>query len=98
MAYLFTAEKCGDYNVPILRQQLARCELIEFFPIEIRDDSLSLGFSIPSKLMDDPRFEAELVSVMTYLIADANFEVTDLYSGDPITANEIPGLTAKIYD
>jgi len=97
MAYQFTAEKCGNHDLPILHERLARHVLIEFFPVEIGDDCLTLGISVPIKALDDPRFETELVNVMTYLVSEEEFQVTDLYTGDPVRVDDIPRLASQIY-
>lgn len=96
MAYHFVAERSGDHDLQILHQRLTRCELIESFPVEISGDALTLAISIPFKGMDDARFESELTSLMTYLVVEQGFRVTDLYTGAPVTADAIPGLARQI--
>ena len=70
-------------------------ELCEFFPVEVDGDRLSLGISIPFKVMSDPRFASELTDVMTYLVSKG-FQVVDLFTGDPLGAADIAGLPARI--
>lgn len=96
MAYNFSAEKRGDQDLRILHERLSRFALIEFFPVEVGGDSLTLGISIPFKAMDDPRFEDELESVMTYLISEQGFQVTDLFTGNPVSAGSISGMAKQI--
>lgn len=95
MAYNFSAEKHGEQDLQILRERLSEFELIEFFPVDVSDESLTLGISIPFKAMDEPRFENELEKAMSYLVADG-FQVTDLYTGNAIAASDIPGLARQI--
>lgn len=96
MAYSFSAEKRGDQDLQVLHERLSQFDLVEFFPVEVRGDLLTLGISIPFKAMDDPRFENQLEEVMTYLIAEQDFQVTDLYTGNPVRAGDIPGLAKQI--
>ena len=96
MAYQYSAEKRGERNLVTLHERLTHCGLIEFFPVEIRADSVTLGISIPFKAMDDARFVTELESVMTYLISEQKFQVTDLFTGNPVAADDISGLAERI--
>ena len=57
---------------------------------------MTLGISIPMKGMDDAKFETELVHVMTYLITEEQFQVTDLFTGNRLTVDEIPSLAKRI--
>jgi len=96
MAYHFSAEKRGDRDLRILHERLSSCALVEIFPVEVSGDSLTLGMSIPLKGMDDPRFESELEDLMTYLVVEQRFQVTDLYTGEPVSASAISGLAKQI--
>lgn len=96
MAYQLTAEKNGHLNLSLLRERLAQLNLIEFFPIRVDTDLVAFGISIPIKVVDDREFEAELVSLLTFLIVEHDFRVTDLYSGNAVRADEISGLPEKI--
>ena len=95
MAYNFLAEKHGEQDLRELRERLTDFKLIEFFPVEVSDQSLALGISVPLKVVDDPRFESELERAMHFLV-NAGFQVIDLYSGNAITAGEISGLVRQI--
>ena len=96
MAYNFSAEKRGNLELPVLHERLTRSSLIEFFPVEVSDDGITLGISVPFKCMDDPKFEAELVDVMNYLMAEQEFQVTDLFTGESLCVDDIPALPRKI--
>lgn len=96
MAYQFSAEKRGVHDLLHLHGRLTRYERIEFFPVEIGDGSLTLGISIPFKATNDPRFEAELVDVMKFLIVEQEFQVTDLYTGNQVDADNISSLAQQI--
>src|SRR4051812_42950896 len=96
MAYNFSAEKRGDQDLQVLHQLLTQFDLFEFFPVEVSEDLLTLGISIPFKAMDDPRFENELEEVMTYLVLKQEFKVTDLFTGNPVLAGNISGLGKQI--
>ena len=96
MAYNFSADKRGDQDLQGLHERLSQFDLVEFFPVEVSGDLLTLGMSIPFKAMDDPRFENELEDVMTYLIAEQEFQVTDLLTGNPVRAGDIAGLAKQI--
>lgn len=95
MAYQLTAEKHGDPEISVLRERLAQLELIEFFSIKVDTDSVNLGISIPFKVADDPALEAELVSLLTFLV-EQQFNVTDLISGTALGADDISGIHRKI--
>jgi hypothetical protein len=62
----------------------------------VSQELLSLGISIPLKGINDPRFENQLEEVMKYLVLKEQFSVTDLYSGKPVLAGDIPGLAKQI--
>lgn len=96
MAYNFSAEKHGARDLRTLHERLSRFELVELFPVEVGGDSLTLGMSIPFKAMDDPRFRSELENVMTYLVVEQGFHVTDLYTGEPVSVGAISGLAKQI--
>ncbi|NQU21925.1 MAG: hypothetical protein HQ567_11635 [Candidatus Nealsonbacteria bacterium] len=96
MAYNFSAEKRGDQDLQILHERLSHFGLIEFFPVEVSGESLTLGISIPFRAMDEPRFENELENVMTYLVSEEGFQVTDLFTGNPVSAGDISGLAKQI--
>lgn len=96
MAYHFTAEKRDNQNLLLLHEALEKFGLIEFFPIEISEPFVSLGVSIPFKSIGDPNFENELVTLMSYLVVEQGFEVTDLYTGNSVKADEISGLVKQI--
>jgi len=96
VAYHFTAEKRGAQDLSLLHDRLARFALVEFFPVEVGGSALTLGVSIPFKAMDDPGFATELVDLMTYLITDQAFEVTDLFTGRRVRADEVPELPQRI--
>ncbi len=96
MAYNFTAEKRGKPDLSLLHERLARYSLVEFFPVEIGADSLTLGVSVPFKFMDDPGFEAELVDLMNYLVAEEEYEVVDLFTGRVLEVDDIQVLPGKI--
>ena len=96
MAYNFSAEKKGEHDLPSLHNRLCKYELIEFFPVNVSNEAITLGISIPFKAMDDPGFESEVQRSMSYLISDEGFQVTDLYTGNAVAINEIPGLARRI--
>jgi len=96
MAYHFTAEKSGAYDLPQLHAHLTEQSLIECFPVEVEESSLILGMSIPFKNMDAPKFEPRLISTMRFLIVEQGFTVIDLWRGDPVREAQILGLAQKI--
>jgi hypothetical protein len=96
MAYNFSAQKRGGQDLQVLHQALRRFVLFEFFPVEVGEELLTLGISIPLKSMDDPRFENELEEVMRYLVLEQEFNVTDLFTGNPVLASNITGLAKQI--
>jgi hypothetical protein len=96
MAYNFSAEKRGERDLKVLHERLSEFNLIEFFPVDVSDESLTLGISIPFKAMDDPRFENELDMAMRYLVSEQGFQVTDLYSGNAVPTSDISGLARRI--
>ncbi|MFN6108450.1 MAG: hypothetical protein ACK5EA_28860 [Planctomycetaceae bacterium] len=96
MSYNFTADKRGGRDLQILRHTLRQFVLIEFFPIEVSEELLTLGISIPYKSMDDAQFKTEFEDMMNYLIVKQGFVVTDLFTGKPIRADNISGLAKKI--
>ena len=96
MAYNFLAEKRGGQDLQILHERLSEFDLIEFFPVEVSDESLTLGISIPFKVMDDPRFQNEVEKAMGYLVSEQGFQVTDLFTGNAISSSDISGLARKI--
>ena len=96
MSYNCSAEKRGRQNLQFLHNTLMRFVLCEFFPIEVREELLTLGISIPLKAMDEPGFENELEEVMRFLIVKQGFNVTDLYTGSLVLVGNISGLAKKI--
>jgi hypothetical protein len=96
MAYNFLAEKRGEQDLQFLQERLTEFELLEFFPVEVSDDFLTLGISIPFKVMDDPRFENEVQKAMSFLVSEQGFQVTDLFTGNAIDSGDISGLARKI--
>lgn len=96
MAYNFSAEKSGEQDLQILHDRLSEFELIEFFPVDVSDAAITLGISIPFKVMDDPRFESEVQRSMNYLVLDEGFQVTDLFTGNVVASSEIPELAQRI--
>ena len=96
MAYSFLADKRGVQDLQILHERLSQFELVEFFPVDISGELLTLGISIPFKAMDDARFENELEKVMTYLIVEHKFQVTDLFTGNTIRVGDIAGLAKQV--
>ena len=96
MAYNFSAEKRSEQDLQILHKRLSEFKLIEFFPIDVSDESLTLGISIPFKVMDDPRFESEVEQAMSYLVSEEEFQVTDLFTGNAVASGDIPGLARRI--
>ena len=96
MAYNFSAEKSGERDLQILHERLSEFGLIEFFPVDVSGESLTLGFSIPFKAMDDPQFENQLEKAMSYLVSDQGFQVTDLFTGNAIASSDISTLAQKI--
>lgn len=96
MAYNFLAESRVGKDLKIIHKHLTQFDLVEFFPVEVTDNSIALGISIPFKAMDDPRFEIELEGVMKYLILEQEFQVTDLFRGSPVRPFDIAGLAKKI--
>jgi len=96
MAYNFSAAKRGAQDLQSLHQRLSGFDLIEFFPVEVSDESLTLGISIPFKVMDDPRFECEVEKAMSFLVSDQGFQVTDLFTGKTIAPSDISGLARQI--
>ena len=96
MAYNFSAEKRGEQDLQILHERPSEFDLIEFFPVEVSDESLTLGISIPFKVMDDPRFENEVEKAMSYLVSEQGFQVTDLFTGNAIASSDISGLASQL--
>ncbi|MCO8125242.1 hypothetical protein NHH03_26125 [Stieleria sp. TO1_6] len=96
MAYHFSAEKTGEQDLQTLQERLSKFNLIEFFPVEVSDESLTLGVSIPFKVMDDPRFENEVEKAMSYLVSEQGFQVTDLFTGNGIASSDISKLASQI--
>lgn len=96
MAYIFSAEKRDEQDLQILHERLSGFNLIEFFPIDVSDESVVLGISIPRKAMDDPNFDNELNEAMNYLVSERGFQVTDLFTGRTITPGDLPGLAQQI--
>ena len=96
MAYNFSAEKKSKLDLQALQSRLSKLELIEFFPIDVSSDSISLGISVPFKVVDDPRFECEVCDTMYFLISEVGFEVFDLFTGKAVTTADIPGLARQI--
>lgn len=96
MAYNFTAERRGKHDLQVLQERLSAFHLIEFFPIEVSDESVMLGISIPFKAMDDPQFGGEFEQVMSYLVSEQGFQVTDLFTGNMIAADEMSQLARQI--
>jgi len=96
MSYNFSAEKRGGPDLKGIRVTLSHFVLFEIFTVEVSEDSLILGISIPLKSVDDPRFENELEELMRYLVVRQGFNVIDLYSGSPVLASNISDLAKKI--
>jgi hypothetical protein len=96
MAYNFSADKRGDLDLQVLHQRLSQFALVECFPVEVSDELFTLGISIPLKAINEPRFEHDLVQLMTYLIVEQGFQVTDLYSGKSVRSEDIPRLQKQI--
>jgi hypothetical protein len=96
MAYNFLVQKCGGFDVDALRHSLSKCVLIECFPIEMSASEVTLGISIPFKVMVHPRFESELTQLMRYLVAEHEFNVTDLYTGIQVRQDEVADLAKRI--
>lgn len=96
MAYNFSAEIHGKQDLQILHERLSEFDLIEFFPVEVSDQSLTLGISIPVKVMDDPRFESQIEKAMSYLVSEQGFQVTDLFTGKAIAFGDISELARRI--
>lgn len=96
MAYNFTADKQGAYDLKGIHERLSKSELIEFFPMEVNEDLLTLGISIPLKNCEDSRLESEFLNVMNYLIAEQHFQVTDLYSAKAVRIENLPVLIKEI--
>ena len=96
MAYNFSAEKRGRRALKAIHQTLSHFDLFEFFPVEVNEERLTLGISIPFKSMNEPRFENELEELMRYLILTQEFNVTDLFTGNPVVARNISGLAKQI--
>jgi hypothetical protein len=96
MAYNFSADKRGDLDLQVVHQRLSPFALVECFPVEVSDELITLGISIPMKAINEPRFEHDLVQLMTYLIVEQGFHVTDLYSGRPVRVEDIAGLPKQI--
>ena len=96
MAYQLMAEKHGDTNVAMLRERLAQLDVIEFFPVHVDDRSVALGISIPFKVTEDARFESELIELLSFLIVEQQFVVTDLFTGRAVSSDGIVELPRKI--
>jgi hypothetical protein len=96
MAYNFFAENRGKLDLKVLHEQLSRFKLIEFFPVYISEDSFMLGISIPFKVVESLEFEDELETAMRYLVSEQDFQVTDLFTGDALTSENISGLANRI--
>ena len=96
MAYNFTAEKRGLQDLHAIHHRLSQFDLLEFFPVEVSSEHLTLGISIPFKVMDEPRFAIELTALMTYLVSAERFEVVDLFTGNAILVGDIAALAEQI--
>ena len=80
----------------ILHKRLSEFDLLECFPVEVSGKLFTLGISIPFNAMDDPRFESQLQGIMSFLISEQGFQVTDLYTGNALAAGDIPELARRI--
>lgn len=97
MAYLLIAEKDGC-DLEALHKELSRIgfDLIEYFPIVSAAESPSLGICIPLKNAEHPDFPSRLTEVLTHLIVAWGFTVTDLYTGEAVSAAQIENLPRVI--
>ena len=96
MAYHFLAEKRGEEELEPLSRALSRLEVIEVFPVEISGDLVAIGISIPFKIVDRARFPDELRALLSFLICERDFQVIDLYTGQEVTAAEVPSMAQRI--
>lgn len=96
MAYIFFAEKHGAFDLTNLNQNLLQFAEIEVFPIEIFDDSISLGISVPLKAADEPSFERVLDRALRFLIVQEGFQVTDLYTGQIVSEDDISNVYRRM--
>lgn len=96
MAYNFSVSKSGSVDLPTLHDRLLKADLIEFFPVEVSDNLVEFGISIPFTKMDHVRFASQLEELITELVVMSGFHVFDLYSGAEVLSQEIPGLAMKI--
>ena len=96
MAYNFSADKQGVYDLQRIHERLSQIELVEFFPVDVKDEYLTLGISVPFKACDDTRLEVELNKAMTYLIEEQQFLVTDLFTGKLVRIENMPVLIKEI--
>lgn len=96
MSYNFSATKKESQDLQVLQDRLAEFELIEFFPVNVSRDALTIGMSIPFKVMEDSRYELEVEEALTYLISEEGFEVTDLYTGKTVPLTNVSRLAKEI--
>ena len=96
MAYHFTAETTARPDTALLRRRLTQYSLIEFFPVEVSENGLILGISIPFRSTDTAALEAELLDLMTYLIVHEAFEVTDLFRGQRVGPGDLTDLAHHV--
>ncbi len=96
MSYQLLAEKDGIQNLRLLHERFSTIKLIEFFPVEIGPQVWALGISIPFKSIDDSQFQNELENVISYLVTDQGFQVTDLYTGTALSSADVSDLAERI--
>ena len=96
MAYHFTVEVHGAASCSGVRAHLAPLTRIEWFTIEASADSLTVGVSIPLRALSMPGLEAELVDLMTALVAERGCGVTDLFLGSAVKANDLSSLLTRV--
>ncbi len=96
MAYHFIAEKRGKEELGPLSRALSRLEVIEVFPVEISGDLVVIGISVPFKRVERARFPDEICALFSFLICERAFQVFDLYTGQEVTAAEVPTMAQRI--
>lgn len=96
MAYSFWAEKRGSYDLRVLRDRLRESNSIEFFPVDVSEESIVIGISVPLNGMNEKRFECDVEGAIHFLMSDAGFVVFDLFTGNEIALAEVPGLAQRI--
>lgn len=96
MAYLFWAEKQGEFDPRPLGDRMREFRSVEFFAVDIGVDATVIGMSVPLKWVGDPRFESDVEGAIRLLISDAGFRVFDLFTGNEISLAEVPGLAQRV--